>query len=143
MRGKVVLGTVAGLLFLWLLDAVIVTDAEEVEEKTARLIELANEGGPEAVDEIMDAVAGEFDAGGVTRNQIRRYLDKYIGDEPPEMVRSGGITAVWKKDRERFRIQLRISMVWRGQAYSFLATLFWAERNGEWKLVRVVSGWSR
>ena len=142
MRAKVVLGAVAGLLFLWLLDAVIVTDAEEVEEKTARLIELANEGGPETVDEIMGALADDFDAGGVTRDQIQRYLDKYIA-EPPSLVRSGGITAVWKKDRERYRVQLRISMVRRGKNFSFLATLFWAERDGEWKLVRVLRGWPR
>lgn len=140
---KLVLAGIGGLLFLWLLDVLIVTDAEEVEDNTARIIELANDGSPETVDAMMEWMAEDFDAGGLSREQIRGYLKRVYDTDPPNMVRSGGITAVWKKDRERFRVQLRVTVVRRGSAQSFLVTIFWAERDDEWKIVRVVRGWPR
>jgi hypothetical protein len=131
----------AGLV--WLLDLIIVTDAEEVEEKTARLVELANEATPEAIRAILDEIAVEFSEGYYfTRDRIERELPRYLIKRKVNSIRTGSIDAVWREKEQAFAILLMVHYKVGGQPGSIPLTVYWADRGGEWKITQVLNGWN-
>ena len=141
---RILLLAAAGLVgVVWLLDLIIVTDAEEVEGKTARLVELANEATPEAIRAILDEFAVDFPEGyHFTRERIERELPRYLLKRKVNSIRTGAIDAVWREKEQAFAILLMVHYKVGGQRGSFPLTVHWADRDGEWKITQVLNGWN-
>ena len=141
---RILLLAAAGLVGLvWLLDLIIVTDAEEVEGKTARLVELANEATPEAIHAILDELAVDFPADyGFTRVRIEQALPRYLIKRNVNSIRTGAIDAIWLEEEREFKILLAVHYKVADQPGSLLIRVFWADEGGEWKITRVLHGWN-
>ncbi|MFQ5843448.1 MAG: hypothetical protein ACE5JG_00500 [Planctomycetota bacterium] len=122
-----------------LLDALVVSDEERVEEVTKRLIALADRGGAEAAARIRDAFADDY-RGQEPRERIDRYLEGYVAAARVVHVGTGGINA-FERDGELV-VNLRVSVALTdGQAGTFLLSLTFAERDGAFRIVGVSRTW--
>lgn len=119
------------------IDALIVTDAERVEEEVARLVEVARRGGDEAIGEILAAFADDYRGGGYySRERIEGYVRTYLAT-PPEELTTGKIVALPKGDEVILPL-LTIHARARGMAIPPrpLRVTF-AKRDGRFRIVNV------
>ncbi len=140
---RVLVICVAGVaLLIFLLDAIIVTDAEFVEERTADLVRLSNENGDHVSAGLLDALADDYvDASGLSRAQIERYLERYLEKYKDRRVTTGGIDAVWKEKDQAYSIWLMVRAHFAHTDYVFPLVIYWAERGDDWKIVKMTNHW--
>ncbi len=140
---RVLVICVAGVaLLIFLLDAIIVTDAEFVEERTADLVRLSNENGDHVSAGLLDALADDYvDASGLSRAQIERYLERYLEKYKDRRVTTGGIDAVWKEKDQAYSIWLMVRAHFAHTDYVFPLVIYWAERGDDWKIVKMTTNW--
>jgi hypothetical protein len=140
---RVLILCVAGVaLLIFLLDAIIVTDAEFVEEKTADLVELSNENGDHVAAGLLDALADDYrDESGLSRAQIERYLTQYLDKNKERRITTGGIDAVWKEKHQAYSIWLMVRTIFPHATYNFPLVIHWAERGDDWKIVKMTRDW--
>jgi hypothetical protein len=137
MWRMIVGGLVLVVALYMLVDALIVTDLERVEEEIARLIEVAERGGPEAVDELLAAFADDYRSGWpYDRAAIERYLRTYVATARSRSVDTGSYTAV-PAGEEIVVPLLRIDAVFDDARVTTIVRLTFGERDGKWKIVAV------
>ena len=124
-------------------DAIWTTDTERVELEVERLIDLAREGGPGAAEEILAALADDYDgASPFTRESIARNLEAYVATSRVRNLKSGSYTAVWKGDD--ILVPLLVLEADAGDRSGTLyLTIVFGQRDGRWKVVDISRAWSR
>jgi hypothetical protein len=130
----------AGLLAIGIyfaIDAVIVTDRERVEEEVARLVDLAREGGPEAAEEILAALAGDYRGEGpFARERIEGHVRRQVGERRIERLLTGSYQAVPMGDDLVVPI-LRLQAKTRDFEANPVLRVTFAERDGRFRIVNV------
>ncbi len=139
---RVLVGVAGVALLIFLLDAIIVTDAEFVEQRTADLVALSNENGDHVAAGVLDALADYYlDSAGLSRAQIKRYLDRYLERYKERRITTGGIDAVWKEKDQAYSIWLMVRATFPHESYTFPLVIYWAERGDDWKIVKMTTDW--
>lgn len=142
MPRVLILGVAGVALLIFLLDAIIVTDAEHVEERTADLVALSNENGDHVAAGLLDALADDYkDASGLSRAQVERYLTQYLEKHKDRRITTGGIDAVWKEKDQAYSIWLMVRTIFPNATYTFPLVVYWAERGDDWKIVKISRDW--
>jgi hypothetical protein len=126
---------VVGIWFL--VDALIVTDAERVEDEVARLVDLARTGGPEAAEEILAALADDYRGDGpFSRERIEGSVRRYVAEERLDQLLTGGYTAVPMGDEVVVPI-LSLRARLKGAEARVVLRVHFAERDGRFRITDV------
>ncbi len=134
LRG-IVGGVVACIVVVFFIDLLTVSDREQVEQDVERLLDLAREGGDEAVDEILAALAPDY-RGALPRESIERYLRRYVGKKQITSLVAGNYKTIWAGDEIHVPL-LRITAKTAGFTQTLLLTVSYARRDGVWKVVDI------
>ena len=118
-----------------LVNVLVTTDRERVENEIERLVELARKGGEDAADELMAAFADDY-RGSIDLEWIRRQVQNYVGRKKLRSVEIGSVKTVWKDDEILIPL-LKVTLGFDGMKGMMLLTVTCAERDGKWKIVRV------
>jgi len=111
-----------------------VSDTDKVEEELKRLIELAEQGGPEAAAEILAVLADDYQGSHpYTRANIEKIVEATVARGGIESITVGDFKVVAKGDGIVVPI-FRVTAVPHG---TVILTLFFGERDGTWKLTNV------
>ena len=134
LRG-IVGGVVACIVVVFFIDLLTVSDREQVEQDVERLLDLAREGGDEAVDEILAALARDY-RGAVSRKTLEKNLRRYVGKGQITSLVTGGYKTIW--DGEEIHVPiLRITVKTAGFTQTVLLSVTYARRDGAWKVVDI------
>ena len=128
-------GLAACIVVFYIVDLLTTSDREQVEQDVARLLDLAREGGDEAVDEILAALARDYD-GAVSRKALESYLRRYVGKKQITSLVTGNYKTIWAGD-EIYVPLLRITARTAGFTQTVLLTVTYARRDGAWKVVDI------
>ena len=125
-------------LALLAINLLFADDLDRVEEEMERLVEVAEEGGEAAVEEILDAFADDYRGSGFfSRESIERRLRVLL--VPPERVsdlRHGDFAPVAKGEEILIPIvSLRGSV--EGEERQVLLAVTFGYRDDRWKIVDV------
>jgi hypothetical protein len=124
------LAVIGFMLVQWLL----VSETEKVENELHRLVGLAEEGGPGATAEILALLADDYEGSSpYTRANIERMVEAIVTPATIESIQVGDFKVVAKGDGMVVPI-FRVTAVPHGTT---IVTLFFGERNGKWKLTNV------
>jgi hypothetical protein len=139
---RVVAVVVLSALAIWfVVDALTVSDAERVEMEMERLLDLARQGGEDAVAGIMDAIAEDY-RGVYSRETIERYLRMGLADGPPEEVTTGS-PAFLPKDGEIVIPILRVDVRTKGYQGRAVLKVSFAKRGDRFRVVSVDQAFGR
>jgi len=129
--------TVAVAAYLFI-DAIVTSDREEVESLVGRLVDAARRGGDEAVDQILAALADDYRGEGpFARDAMERRLRTHLGGNARlSELSTGDYRAIWKGD-EMFVPILSIEATAQGSVQRVVLSLWFAERDGEWKIADI------
>jgi len=134
--GRIVIVGILSAVAVWLaIDALVTTDAERVETEVERLLELARQGGEDAVAGILDAIADDY-RGAYSRENIERYLRMCLVDDRPEEITTGSPVYIPKGGEiliPLLRVDVRTK---RFQGTAVLRVTF-AKRDGRFRIVSV------
>jgi len=135
---RTVLVALLSAIAVWLaIDALIVTDAERVEAEVERLVDLARQGGEEAAQEILAALADDYRGTGFySRANIESRVRRHLVEERPEELSTGKIVAV-PKGEEVVVPLLTIHVRTRREEVSRPFRVTFAERDGRFRIVNV------
>lgn len=114
------------------------SELERVEEEMERLFDLAAEGGEDAADEILDAFAEDYRGTGPFKlTSVQRTIrSALVPAGTAKDLKRGGFQPV-KKGEEILVPIVRVSGEVRGNSLSFIVSVMWARREGEWKIVQI------
>lgn len=124
----------------WLaIDALVVTDLERVEAEVERLIDHGRQGGEEAGNGILAALADDYRGAGMySRENLEGYVRRFVVLDRAERIETGGYEAVPAGDGEIVVPILRITAHKRGEHTALLRVTF-AERGDRFRIVNVES----
>ena len=134
LRG-IVGGVVACIVVVFFIDLLTVSDREQVEQDVERLLDLAREGGDEAVDEILAALARDY-RGAVSRKTLEANLRRYVGKGQITSLVTGGYKTIWAGEEIHVPL-LRITVKTDGFTQTVLLSVTYARRDGAWKVVDI------
>jgi len=121
-----------------LLNVLITTDRELVEADVGRLVELARQGGDEAVDGILASLADDYrGTHPFSRDRIVRGLERYVGQGRLELLETGGYQSLWVGDEIMIPILRLHARTRDGHEGNLLLRIVYAERAGEWRIVDI------
>jgi hypothetical protein len=133
----IVAGMLLALGIYFAIDAVIVTDAERVEEEVARLIDLARKGGPEAAEEILAALADDYRGEGpFARERVAGHVRRQVGEGRIEQLLTGSYEAVPLGGEYVVPI-LSLRAKTRDFEVNPILRVTFAERDGRFRIVNV------
>ena len=134
---------VAGLvaIALWFaIGALITTDAERVEAEVERLVEVARKGGEEAAAEFLAAFADDYRGSGLYgRENVERYVRRFLVDDRPEEISIGKFLVVPKGDEFMIPLMRVDARSRRDQGTTFVRLTF-AKRDGRFRIVSAEQG---
>lgn len=126
---------------VWLaIDALITTDLERVEQEVLRLVEVARKGGEEAADEFLAAFADDYRGSGLyARDNVARYVHRFLVDDRPEEISIGKPIAVPKGEEIMIPLLRVDARTRRDQGTAFVRLTF-AKRDGRFRIVNAEQG---
>jgi hypothetical protein len=131
--GLIVLGCIVAVAII--ATQLFPSDRKRVEEKVEQLAELARRGGPEAAEEILDALADDY-RGSVSRKEVDRYVRRYIGGGKVRSLTLGNFKTLWKGDEILVPI-LAVRADVGGYAARLVLTVTFGNRDGVWRITSI------
>jgi hypothetical protein len=116
-------------------NLLVTTDLERVENEVERAVARAREGGDDAAEAILALLAEDYD-GEYPRRSIERYVRRYVGEKRVRELTTGNYKAVWKGDEIVIPI-LRLDVQTDDAFGRAILRVTFAERDGAWKVVNV------
>lgn len=127
-------GLVLAVAGFTLVQWIFVSETDKVEKELNRLIGLAEKGGPDAAAEILALLADDYEGSPpYTRANIERMVEAIVTPGTIESIQVGDFKVVAKGDGIVVPI-FRVTAIPHG---TVIVTLFFGERDGEWKLTNV------
>ena len=124
------LAVIGFLLVQWLFDS----ETDKVKKELHRLVGLAEQGGPDAAAEILALLADDYEGSHpYTGANIERMVDAIVATSSIDSIQVGDFKVVAKGDGIVVPI-FRVTAVPHG---TVIVTLFFGQRDGEWKLTNV------
>jgi len=118
------------------LDFIFTDDKERVEAKVEHLLQLARDGGDDAVEEILDALADDY-SGEYPKERIAGHLEYYVGRSQIATLTTGDYQPIVKGEEILIPIFRVDATTKSGGATQAILRVTFALRDEEWKIVNV------
>lgn len=135
---RTALAALALAVGIWfVIDWMFTSDQERVEQKLRHLIERAEQGGEDAVDEILAAFAADYEGeGSFTLERIERELRRHVAPGRVRSIVSGDFKTIWLGGEIHVPI-LRLTVQTEDAGGTMLLEVRFAEEEDDWRIVRV------
>lgn len=118
-----------------LYNLLVTTDLERVEAEVERGVRLAEKGGEEAAETILEMLADDYD-GEWPRRSIEHHVRRLVGGQRIRKVETGDYKAVWKGEEIVIPI-LRLDVETDSGPIRAILRVTFAPRDDTWKVVNV------
>jgi len=131
------IATVLALVAWLLVNLLVTTDLDRVENELVRLVEVARKGGPDAAADILAAFAEDYRGDGAyARDNVERALQRYVATSRVERLDVNNFKTVWAGEEIVVPLLL-VTGAAAGFDVRLAVAVTWGERDGSWKIVDI------